>query len=338
MGWTGKDFERPWRLARGTAILSMLWVHGLSWSLPRADYVQSLQDGYRLSYLYLGGIAALALPGVAGKSFFKLPDFDLKKHLVFAWLFFLCGFVVNWLTWGESLVGMWDGLYFIGGSTVILGVGRKLGGNRSVLPVAVIVLIAHELIRLRWGVNQHFWLRPLFGGENPPVAWPLFPWLSLFLLSFVAAERELPSRLSWPALIIIMVTAIWYERGIGILRDLDVWNHNPFRMGSGLVIAVWCGLMAVLKMFSVLPDKVNRPLEKVLLPLSDGTFWIYLLHVPLGYRLATETFADVPPLTRIFLTPAVLILSAWLVGHVVGWVSSKRFRVILVSTRKRSVG
>lgn len=334
MSETSAKFEEPWRLARGTAILSMLWVHGMSWSLPRADYLQTLQDGYRLSYLYLGGLAALALPGIAGRSFSKLADSDLKRHLLFAWLFLLCGFLVNWLTWGAETVGTWDGLYFIAASAVVLGVTRKFGGGRAILPLAIFSLVLSELIRVFFGANDSFWLRPLLGGTNPPVAWPVLPWIGLFLLSFLSDALKLMERFSWKVFLGIFLVSVSYENGFFILYRLDAWTHNPFNMGAGLVLAVWCGLMLTLQGYAALSPRARARLGKLLFPLSDGTFWIYLIHVPVGYRLATEVFAEVPPLLRVFLTPSVLLINAWFLGWFIGWVSRKRFRVVVVKSAK----
>ena len=360
-------------LIKAIAIASMIVVHSWSYVVTPEDLILyqdslSLKIGNIMHFLCFSNIW---IPAIAGASLRLQSNGDthpkgLQKTLSrvsLKWgvVFFLTGILISMAINEGEFIYSYNPLHFLGISFVLVSILLFLSPLR-------LMWVWTSLIFLGSIINQYFkphlFLEPLSSPNlllglngvskiklilleitlgSKIVAWSLLPWFTSILVGFLFADKYDKNRLNLSFLkktvvisFAIVVFGFLDPKSTKFIGEQNILDQlHSLYMPMSLFVSTISGFVLALSFATLFYKKENHYFSDLIMALSRGSFWIFLIHFYfLSFLSPTFEFAVIQ--VRIFFFPAFVLVWCVVFGTIVVELGKKKLVINLVKKRQAS--
>lgn len=335
-------------IVKAVGVLLMVIVHVVVWWHVPFDYGASEVEGifyFFLPFLKLIGLFVVILPITAGSSLrFYLERQKSKKEKMLGVIkrsagLIAIGYLMNLLAFGYGEFLDWDVLQFIGVGFLIIAFMYIYSGIGVVLAAGAIALFSAPYLRFMldsWNLN--YFVAALISNNEGTFFWPLFPWLSFIAYGFLMADIYINGRNIKKFYSIISILSVFILVAAAYRNELlvrpaiaNIWGPSIFQAPALTLL----GDISVFSLFLICTDaflkRMKRGGKKIRVSkfgfinaFSRGIFWIYLIHIVVGYRLVNFVQKFSKSVYAMLIVAGALLIAAYLTGAAVVWLKNRR--------------
>jgi hypothetical protein len=318
-----------------TCVFFMVFIHTFIWSTSFEDHTlkETPLSDIIISYSFFGWFALL-IPMLSGCSLYGSIDrINTRNIIKISLILILSGFFLNGVVWGIKYMFEWDALHTIGVSYLIIYLFHRFANDTILFLFSLLFLV---ITKDTFSLSDNYLKTVLFGDASGSSYWSLFPWFFTIVFGFIFMKTHLLQK-KFFALGVFIVSAfllvVSYSSGHlfpHLIRE-DIWGSSVFQI-SYLHILGLIGVFGVLYLIGLFLEE-KQIFSAIIRKVSKNIFWIYIIHVTLGYYFSLVIFDSFSWFRSFFFFVFILSISVFS-SFLIDAVLSKRYYISIKKERK----